>query len=608
MVAIYKKAYALLNRKERYSFFILMVMMIIEAMLEMIGIGVIPVFVSVIAFPGELSKIPLLQNLGLNEVGFISSNNMVYWASAFLLLFFTFKTAYTINSSYWKVYFASNRALKLSERLYKAYLSAPYSFHLEHGTPELMRNINTESALLANQVLLPLINIISQGVIIFGIVIILSLSVPFSVLLWLFVFLLVAAAITASLSKRINLLGKEAQQNRALLIQTVKDGLEGVKEIKLMQRIGYFTDRFISFFTRMLKIQLIIRVIQSGLPSIIELVTMAGLLGVIVMLFAKTNDPTSIIPIVTGFSVALVRMKGAVRSAMHDFTAIRHSSVSLDVVYDDLNNLEVNESLSYIAKGIARRDSVDSQGQLIFNEEIVIKNLWFKYQGAENFTLKDINLSIKKGESIGFVGSTGAGKSTLLDIVLGLLQPTMGEILVDDQNIQGNLESWQLNMGYIPQLVFLINGTITENIALGVDASKIESHRLNQAVEVASLVPLLNKLPSGLETVVGERGVRLSGGERQRIAIARALYLDPDVLAMDEATSALDNLTEAEIIKAVDAIKGDRTVLLIAHRLSTVRHCDRIVFLKDGVVSAIGSFHELIDKNPEFRLMASTVE
>lgn len=607
MLAIYKKVQALLTQKERFSFYILIIMLIIEAFLEMVGIGVIPVFIGTILFPDQLSKIPLLQNLGMDNFEYTNNKSLIYWSSAFLFLFFTLKTAYTINNTYWKVRFANNRALKLSERLYRAYLNAPYNFHLDHGAPELMRNINAECTQLANRVILPMINIISQSVTIVGIVIILTLSVPLSVLFWLCVFLFTVTASAAILNKRIKLLGKEAQDHRSRLIRVVKDGLEGVKEIKLMQRTDFFTRRLSSVYSRLLEIQRIMQVIQEGLSSIIELVSIAALLAVIVMLYARNIEPATIIPVVTGFVVALARLKGAVRNVIGSYTQIRHTSVSLDIVHDTLKDLEVNR-LSYDRGGKGMKARVGSnQDRLSFKNSIDIKNLWFKYQSAEESTLQDLSFSIKKGEAIGFVGPTGAGKSTLVDNILGILQPTAGEILVDGNNIQDNLEPWQRNFGYIPQLIFLIDGTITENIALGIDNNKIDLHRVNQAVKMSSLMPLLDKLPDGIKTIVGDRGVRLSGGERQRIAIARALYQDPDILVMDEATSALDNLTEAEIVKAVDVLKGERTVLIIAHRLSTVRHCDRIVFLKDGAVSAIGSYNELVEKCPEFRLMAESV-
>lgn len=608
MLAIYKKVQLLLSKKDHYSFYILIILVVIEAFLEMVGIGIIPIFIGTILFPDQLSKIPFLQNIGLDDFEYTNNSSLIYWSSAFLFVFFTLKTAYTINNTYLKARYANNIALKFSERLYKAYLNAPYNFHLSHGTPELMRNINGECTQLANLVILPMINIISQSVTIVGIIAILTLSVPQSVLFWLCIFLLTVAISASILNKRIKLLGKEAQDHRARLIQVIKDGLEGVKEIKLMQRTDYFARRLSTVFSRLLEIQRIIQVTQESLSSIVELVAIGALLAVIVMLYASNVEAAIIIPIVTGFVVALARLKGAVRHVIKAYTQIRHASVSLDIVHDGLKNLEVIQLSCEGEEEDAKVRPGSDQGRLSFINSIDIKNLWFKYPGAEGYTLQDISFSIKKGEAIGFVGSTGAGKSTLVDNILGILQPTTGEILVDEENIQDKLEPWQRNLGYIPQMIFLVDGTMIENVALGVDARKIDYHRLNQAVEMASLMMLINKLPEGMETIVGERGVRLSGGERQRIAIARALYLDPYVLVMDEATSALDNLTEVEIIKAVDALKGDRTILLIAHRLSTVRHCDRIVFLKEGVISAIGSYHELVEKSPEFRLMASTAQ
>jgi ATP-binding cassette subfamily C protein len=400
---------------------------------------------------------------------------------------------------------------------------------------------------------------------------------------------LIATASAAGLNKRLKHLGQEAQHNRAIMVQAVKEGLEGVKEVRLLQRVNYFTGRLMTSFSRTLQVQRIMQLIQNGLPSLIELITIFGLLGVVITMFASGQESETIIPVLTVFTVALVRMKGAVRSVMRDYTEIRHSSVSLDVVYNGLVGLERQTDREH-----------QSTKRIAFSESIEIRDVWYRYPGSDAFSLKEINLAIRKGEAIGFVGSTGAGKSTLLDLILGILPPTRGELFVDGQPIHQSLQSWQLNLGYIPQMVFLVDGSIKENVALGIQCQDIDQARLEQAIKAANLLPLINKLPEGVDTVVGERGIRLSGGERQRIAIARALYGDPGVLVMDEATSALDNVTEKTVMQAVEALKGDRTILIIAHRLSTVINCDRIVLLKDGKIDSVGKYYELLESHPEF--------
>jgi len=288
-------------------------------------------------------------------------------------------------------------------------------------------------------------------------------------------------------------------------------------------------------------------------------------------------------------------MKSAVRVVMVSYNELRHNSASLSVVHDGLRQLEP-------ARPDVRQDTGPAE-RLAFAQAITLSDVVYRYPGASRPALDGVSLTIARGEALGIVGTTGSGKSTLMDVILGVLKPDQGAICVDGINVHRDLAAWQLNLGYVPQSVFLLDASVAENIALGIAPRDIDPARLEQAVWAAELGQLVARLPQGLDTAVGERGARLSGGERQRIAIARALYGEPDVLMMDEATSALDNATEATVVAAVEALKGDRTIVMIAHRLSTVRRCDRIVFLKDGRVDAIGNYDELVAGHPEFARM-----
>ena len=447
---------------------------------------------------------------------------------------------------------------------------------------------------------MPMLNLVSQSIILAGITLVLILSVPAQALIWLIVFLGMGMGSAAILNKRIRLLGKDSQKNRALVLKVVREGLEGVKEIKLLQRMSYFTDALSISFGRLLQVDLIMKVIQSALPNFIELVTIIGLLGVTMMLFASGQGPESVIPILSIFAVALVRMKGSMRSIMHDFTEIRHAGVSLDIVHEGLLSLGKCES---DVMPSAQRDA----GKMNFRNNIELQEVSYKYPDSDEYALRNANVLIQKGESIGIVGTTGAGKSTFIDILLGVLEPSEGVIKVDGKNIDKDVKSWQKKIGYIPQMIFLIDGTVKQNIALGVDLDQIEQESVERAMCAANLEILIKKLPDGLNTVIGERGIRLSGGERQRIVIARALYNNPEILIMDEATSALDNVTEKLIIQELASLKGDRTVLMIAHRLSSVRRCDRIIFLKDGKIDAIGGYDELAESHPDFIQMTDAL-
>ena len=589
-----RKLLLLLDRRERRSFAMLVVIMAAEAMLEMASIGIVPLYITAIAYPDALVSHPwVTTHLSVAGQAWLTHGHLLAWGGFALLLFFVGKTAYTITAAYFKSRFAQNRAQKLSLRLFAAYLDAPYVYHLQHNTSELLRNINQDCIQLATRVLVPMVEFLSCTLIVVGITAVLMTFMQLGVLAWLAGFLAFGIGSATLLQNRVKHLGQESQNQRAAVIQTVTEGLGGVKEIKLLQRGPQFVRRLASGLTRIFRSQRTVNLIQLAIPSMIESIGVIGLVGVTLMLFAGGSNTHEIVATLSVFAVALTRLKGAVRGMMDYYTEVRHNASSLEVVYAGLRDLAV-----------LNQPDDSPVTALPLRERIELRALTYTYPGAAEPSLRGIDLVIQSGEAIGFVGTTGAGKSTLLDVLLGILQPTAGSILVDGRDIQLARSAWQRHLGYVPQAFFLIDGSITDNITLGLAADEVDGERVAEAAAAAALTPLLAQLPHGLDTRVGERGNRLSGGERQRIAIARALYHRPDVLIMDEATSALDNTTEGAIIEAVAALKGDRTVLLVAHRLSTVRRCDRIVFLKNGRIDAVGSFDELQRNHPEFRVMA----
>lgn len=592
----FQKLIELLSAREQRNFALLVLIMIFEAVIEMIGVGIIPIYILALAYPQKLQQHEL--TVWLFPDGVPATDQLLIWGSALLLFFFFSKTLISIATTYWKMRFAQTRSLKLSRRLFKAYMNAPYVFHLAHNTSELLRNINTDCSQLANNILSPMISFISHAAILLGIICLLLFTVEPTVLVWLAIFLSAGIGSARWLQRHVKELGHEAQQHRALVVRSVNEGLGGVKEIRLLQRSGFFVDRLVKSLEKTLVIEREVGVVQHTIPTFIEFLSVLGLLGVTIMFVMSGEETEVIIATLSIFAVAMARMKGAVRALMQSHTTISHHSASLNVVYDGLHDLETRQQHS-------ERPSPDELENIPgFSHSICLENLHYRYPKAEDDTLQSVELNISRGEALGFVGSTGAGKSTLLDIILGILEPTQGRVTVDGQDIRHHPIAWQRHLGYIPQTVFLMDGSVRSNIALGYGPKEIDEERLEQAVAAAALGNLMEKMPDGLDSIIGERGIRLSGGERQRIAIARALYHNPDVLVMDEATSALDNTTEAAVIEAVEVLKGDRTILMIAHRLSTVRRCDRIVFLKNGRIDAIGSYDELTRNHAEFRTMA----
>jgi ABC-type multidrug transport system fused ATPase/permease subunit len=590
-----QKLLFLLSGAERRSFVLLVVLMMFEAILEMAGVAVVPLYITVLAYPDKIIDNPLLRDaLSPAWQAWLTREHLLIWGGVAMFSLYGAKTAYVVFLAYWKARFAQTRALKLGTRLFAAYLRAPYVFHLRNNSAELQRNINQECQQLAVRVLMPMVEFLSNGFILCGISAVLVAILDLRVLVWLAGFLGAGIGIATLLQNRVRRLGVDAQTYRGAVIRSVTEGLGGVKEVIVLGRSAYFLARLREALINVFRIQRTMQIIQRAIPQLIELTGIFGLIGVTLMLYHLGNDNQEIIATLSVFAVALTRMKGAVRGLMDCFTEVRHNAASLDIVYEGLRTLEpLLDDVSAARAPLPFRDSLELAG------------LAYRYPGAPHDSLRDVELVIRRGEAIGIVGTSGAGKSTLIDLVLGVLEPARGHIRVDGQDIRDAMPAWQANLGYVPQALFLVDGSLTENIALGLDPAAVDVERVERAAAAAELGPLLARLPDGLATAIGERGIRLSGGERQRIAIARALYHDPDILVMDEATSALDNTTEAAVIEAVAALKGNRTILMIAHRLSTVRRCDRIVFLKNGTVDAIGTYDELRQGHAEFREMSS---
>lgn len=312
--------------------------------------------------------------------------------------------------------------------------------------------------------------------------------------------------------------------------------------------------------------------------------------------FAQQNF-SAIAPVMALFAVALFRLKGYVTDGMLNYTILRYNLVSVNLVCQDLRTLQQEKAEQH-----PRRPG--DQAALPFQEHIHIEKVDFRYDNMAEETLQGIDLMIPQGSSVAFVGATGSGKSTLLDILLGLLEPSSGRILLDGRDIQENLLFWQAQVGYVPQQIFLLDDSIRANIAFGVPDNEIDEESLKQAICAAQLEEFVRSLPDGDKTGLGERGIRISGGQRQRIGVARALYQNPSVLFFDEATSALDTLTEEALTNAIEALRGDHTVIVVAHRLTTVQKADCLFFLDGGRLVASGTFAELCAANPSFKAMA----
>jgi len=589
------KLLSLFTKRAKRQMAGLVALMIVGAALEVIGVAAIPAFVGAVIDPGRLENVPVVSQL-IDAFGLGTQADVVVVGGLALFTVFLVKNAFLILNFYLQTKFVSRRRMALSRRMAHAYLHAPYAFHLQRNSAEIIRNVNREVAVLANQTLTPLLELCTRGFILVCVLGFLFFVEPVVTLFWIVFLGGISVLAAALISGRLRAYGQLEQREGRTLFKSLQQASGGFKELKVAGREGYFARRISDAVDRMANTQRFKQFINKSLPPVLEATAVGGILILAVWLVLSGRTTEELIVTLSLFVVGLVRLRETLASIVTQLSNLRYSLVSVDPVYDHLKLLEPAQ----------RNGAADAPKPVGLAREIELRDVWVRYGLDHDFALKGVDVTIGKGEAAAFVGSSGAGKSTLVDTVLALLEPESGGVYVDGTDIRSlGVRNWQASVGYVPQNIYLLDDTIRRNIAFGIADEDIDDLAVERAAEMAQLRPFIAAQRHGLDTFVGERGSRLSGGERQRVGIARALYHDPDVLIFDEATSALDNTTERAVISAVDALKGSRTVIMIAHRLSTVRNCDRLHFLKEGRIEASGTYEELTAMHPEFRLMAA---
>ena len=572
------------NKREKKRILILFFMMIIAALFETIGIGLIVPFVGIVVRPDIIQEQVILSYL-FELFNFQSTTSFIIFSVVLLLGVFIFKNLYLLIFNYAQFRVILNQQVKLSSNLFKEYLTKPYAFHLQRNTAELLRNINTEVSKVFQGILMAGFQLFTEFLVIICIFALLLITAPVATIVA--TFLLGASVIFffTFLRKKISDLGKEQQKVGSTTIKWVNQGLGASKEVKVSGKENFFIRSYTgqsqirannSRYMKML--ELVPRLfIETLLVSII-------LLTMLIIVFQGTSM-TQLVSTMALFAMASFRLMPSITRIVSLITSIRYNQPALSVVYDDLffNNDEYTKIKSY------KESFKINSGEKAFVDSIILKDVSFRYPNQNEYSVKDITLTIPIGKSVAFVGESGAGKTTLVDIILGLFRPENGEVLIDGKNLNDQKDIWQQKIGYIPQSIFLSDDTIRGNVAFGIDKDNTDDDEVWRALEQAQLKEFVKELPDKLDTSIGEHGVRISGGQRQRIGIARALYHNPEILFMDEATSALDNETEKEIMKAIDGLKGEKTLIIIAHRLSTIENCDIVFEINNGQLVSINN-------------------
>jgi ATP-binding cassette subfamily C protein len=514
--------------------------------------------------------------------------------------FFIIRSCVVLFQSYLRARTAEFTGVRLSSRLFRGYLRMPYSIHLHRNSAELIRNVHDAVRDVVDFTLMPALNIASELLVIAGLAVVLVLTAPLAAGLAAIVFAPLIAILFRIVQPRLGVLGKTSHQMNRSAMAVLQQSLHGYRDIAILGRREYFNQQYEKTRKQIGRA----KVFQQFLGDVPRITLEAALVLFVAMFLtvavAIGGSPQKSLAVLGMFAYAAMRALPSLNHVVLQLNELKYGAAAAADIYSDLVSAESSPSPTVALE--ARHG--DGTSPLVLHRSIRFDRVSYRYPYSELDALIDVDLEIRKGESMGVVGPTGGGKTTLVDVMLGLLPPTRGRVLVDDTDIQSDLEGWQRNLGVVPQMVYLLDTTLRRNIALGIDDSDIDEEAVWEAVHRAQLDGFVASLPQGLDSVVGERGLRISGGERQRVAIARALYRRPPVLVFDEGTSALDTGTESELMRALEPLRTAHTLVIIAHRLSTVLDCDRIILVDAGRIVDDGSFHELLERNESFRRLA----
>lgn len=571
---MYKKLSYIFSKRDKYKIALLLCIMVAGSFLELLGVAVFQPFVNIIMMPDSIQENPYLARI-YQMFGCSTTESFLTVVALGIIVIYVVKNVYLWVEQDLILKFTYGVQQKLSTRLLTTYLAEPYTFHLNKNIAELQRSMQEDTTMFT-QVLMHTLQLIAE-VVVCAVLGVYLFSVSNSITVVIVGLLILCVILFTKLTKRFTEeLGKQGQIYKGKLYQWVNQSLGGVKEVKVLNREEFFTSSYKKYYRLYIKGVRINRLLSITPKYMVEAVCMTGLLiAIIIKLNFGHGELENFIPQLATFAVAAFRLLPSVGRINEHVNNILYAVPSVDLIYGDLKGIEDYQE----EKG-------EEEGrEWNFERAISAKHVTYAYPNTDTNVLEDANCVIPKGKTVAFIGSSGAGKTTMADIILGLLAPQRGKILVDDIDVFKNLTMWHHQIGYIPQVIYLSDDTIRNNIAFGIHEDQIDEEAVRTALKKAQLAEFVDTLPDGLDTIVGDRGVRLSGGQRQRIGIARALYHDPEILVLDEATSALDNETETAVMEAIESLQGSKTMIIIAHRLTTIQNADIIYEVGDGKVT-----------------------
>lgn len=574
---IWKKLSCILNKKQQRQVWGLGVMILIGGLLEMLGVSMILPLANAILDVEGMKQNKYVQMV-CNFLHIENMNSFILLLLIVLIFIFVIKNAYLLFLAYVQAKFVSSSQHKAGSYMLEEYLNRPYEFYLNADIPTIFRILDSDIP-RAFQLLLSIIKLATELVVAVCLFV-LMLVIDFPMTMTMMVLLLLMSFIIVKILKpRLNSLGKENQEVQSIAGRWRTKAVYGIKDVKVLNKEHFFASFYEKHTRRGMELTVKYSVANNLPRAIIETTCMAGVLAYLAICIAAGLNVKNLLTSVTAFAVAVIRLMPSMNRINTYLTDIAYYEPSLDYVYRHVDFTNYKEIGYYV------NTPPKDEKPLVIDSDIVLKDITYSYPNTEKKILDHANMTVPYGKSVGVVGPSGAGKSTAIDIFLGLLNPQEGSICCGDRNVLNNHPSWLSHIGYIPQAIYLSDDSIRDNIAFGVDKDKIDDKRVWEVLEEAQMKKFVEALPEGLDTSIGDRGVRVSGGERQRLGIARALYHNPEILVFDEATSALDSATEKAVMEAVNSFHGKKTMVIIAHRLNTIEKCDVIYKVENGKIT-----------------------